>query len=79
MNFDSFKSRSLRACRNGIACEEVAACGDPGLVWFVLFWAYRAHNVCVGDSLVLGNLLLGDKEDSIGAFDAAFEALGKAA
>ena len=79
MDFDGFEALSLCACRTGIVFDEVAACGDPGSVWFVFFWEDVAHDACIGDDWVLGNLLLGDEEDSIGAFDAAFETLGKAA
>ena len=79
MDFDSFETRSFGACGTGIVRDEVAACGDPGSVWFISFLADGAHNACAGYGLVLGNLLLGDKEGSIGAFDAASEALGKAA
>ena len=79
MDFDGFEAHSFSACGTGIVSDEVAAYGDPGSVWFVLFWADGAHNACIGNDLVLGNLLIGDEEDSIGALDAVFEALGKSA
>ena len=77
--FDSFEARSFRGCGSGKVYDEVAACCDPGSVWFVFSWADGAHDACVGDGLVLRDLLLGDEEDSVGAFDAAFKDLGKAA
>ena len=79
MDFDGFEARSLHACRTGIVCDEVAACGDPGSVWFVYFWADGAYGAFIGDISVFGNLLLGYEKGSIGAFDAACEALGKVA
>ena len=76
MDFDRFEACSFRACGNGIVCDDVATCGDSGSVRFVHFWADGAYDACIGNGYVFGNLLLGDKEDSISAFDAAFEALG---
>ena len=79
MDFDGFETHSFRACGTGIVCDEVAACGDPGSVRFFLFGTNGAHDTCIGNGLVFGDLLLGDEEDIIDAFDATFEALGKLA
>ena len=37
VDFDSFEARSFRAGGTRIVCDEVAAYGDPGSVWFVFF------------------------------------------
>ena len=79
MDFYGFEARSFRACGTRIVCDEATACSDPSSVLFFLLVADGAHDACIGNGLVLGNLLFGDEEDSTGAFDSTFEALGKSA
>ena len=77
VDFDGFEAHSFLACGTRVVCDEVTACSDPGSVLFFLLEADGAYDACIGNGSVFGNLLLGDEEDSIGAFDPTFEALDK--
>ena len=54
----------------------------PAVIWVRLlsafFRPFGAYNACIGDSSICWHLVFMDEEDCVGAFYAAFEALGEA-
>ena len=79
MDFDCFKAHSFSASGTRIVSDKVFIGCESSTVLFLFFWSDRVDNSGLDNSTAFENMLLVDEEDGVCAFDALFEALGKAA
>ena len=71
MNFDGFKTSGVGASLTGVVGDEIASSCDSSAIGIIFFRSVGAYSSSVGDCSTVGDLLLVDEEDGIGAFDIA--------
>ena len=75
VQFDCFNVSCFCGNNAWTVSDEVATCGDAGSLWLILLRSDCADNSREGHGPALGDLVLVNEEDGVGAFDSIAKTL----